>query len=558
MDLPEPILRIRQVSIALPGGADRRFAVRDVSLDLQPGEVHCVVGESGSGKSTLASAVMGLLPRGLRPSAGEILFSGADLLQATQRDLRAIRGRRISMIFQDPMSALNPCFRIEDQMREAFVAHGARVDRRRVADMLAAVRIGDPSRVLGAYPHQLSGGQRQRVMIATAMALDPEILIADEPTTALDVTTQAEILSLIDAMRRERGTGVLFITHDFGVVAEIADRVTVMQDGEIVEQGGAPNVLLSPREAYTRRLIAAIPRLSNVPVRAPRAAPALVEVADARKSYHVRHGALRSRTVEALRGVSLSVQPGRTLGIVGESGSGKSTLARCIVGLERLDAGAVTVSGVNVGRARGRDLRRLHRSVQMIFQDPFSSLDGRRTVAGILSEGPRNLGLSRDETARRVSELLERVGLSQSSLSRYPGEFSGGQRQRLCIARAVSMGPKLLIADEAVSALDVSVQRQVLDLFAELRRDLGIAMVFITHDVRVAAEVCDEVAVMLKGEVVESGRTCDVLGNPQVAYTRRLLDSVPGTRLIPTAFMEGDVGRTKPSALRSGIPPGTP
>ncbi len=533
----EPVLQVRNLSIPLPGGADRRFAVEGLTLDLRPGEVHCVVGESGSGKSMLASAIMGLLPRGLQPSGGEIVFEGADLLRASQRSLRSLRGRKVSMIFQDPMTALNPCFRVGSQLREALGAHGVRSGPRRLAELLDAVRIGDPGQALRAYPHQLSGGQRQRVMIAMAMALNPAVLIADEPTTALDVTTQAEILSLMGALQRERGTGVLFITHDFGVVAEIADRVAVMRHGRIVEQGEPEDLLRRPAHDYTRRLIEAIPRLSRASDRARSPAPPVVRVEEARKTFRVRQGLLRRpRVVEALQNVSLSVQPGRTLGIVGESGSGKSTLARCLVRLDTLDSGNIHIADVPVGPARGEQLKRLRRSVQMIFQDPYSSLDQRRTVASILCEGPVNGGMPRTEALRQARDLLDRVGLSASSLGRTPGEFSGGQRQRLCIARAVSMRPKVLIADEPVSALDVSVQRQVLDLFAELRQDFDIAMVFITHDVRVAAEICDEVAVMFRGKVVERGRAAEVFGNPQEEYTKRLLSAVPGTRLIPAAY----------------------
>ena len=533
----EPVLRVQNLSIPLPGGADRRFAVEGLTLDLRPGEVHCVVGESGSGKSMLASAIIGLLPRGLLPSGGEILFEGTDLLQASARSLRGLRGRKISMIFQEPMTALNPCFRIGNQLREALGAHQVHGDQRRLAELLDAVKISDPEQALQAYPHQLSGGQRQRVLIAMAMALNPDVLIADEPTTALDVTTQAEILSLINVMQRERGTGVLFITHDFGVVAEIADRVTVMRHGRIVEQGEPESLLLHPTHDYTRRLIEAIPRLSKASGRSPSSAPPVVRTEEVRKTYRVRQGLLhRPRVVEALKDVSLSVQPGRTLGIVGESGSGKSTLARCMVGLEAFDNGDIHIAGIQLGRARGERLKRLHRSVQMIFQDPYSSLDQRRTVASILCEGPINCGVSRREALRQALELLERVGLAASSLARYPSEFSGGQRQRLCIARAVSMRPKVLIADEPVSALDVSVQRQVLDLFAELQRDTGIAMVFITHDVRVAAEICDEVAVMFRGEVVERGQTGEVFANPKQDYTRRLLSAVPGMKLIPAGY----------------------
>ncbi len=536
-DRGEAILQVEDLSVPLPGNADRRFAIEGVSLDLRPGEVHCIVGESGSGKSMLALAIMGLLARGLRPSAGAIRFEGADLLQAPAHTMRGLRGRKIAMIFQEPMTALNPCFRIGNQLREALDAHGASVGTARLAELLEAVRIPHPAQALRAYPHQLSGGQRQRVMIAMAMALNPSVLIADEPTTALDVTTQAEILALIATMQRERGTGVLFITHDFGVVAEIAHRVTVMRHGRIVEQGTPERLLRHPAEEYTRQLIAAIPRLSNAVVTTPSTAAPVVSVQAATRTFRVAQGGLRRpRLVKALQNVSLSVQPGRTLGIVGESGSGKSTLARCIVGLERLGGGRIEVAGIPVGEARGARLEQLHRSVQMIFQDPYSSLDQRRTVASILCEGPINCGMPKAEALRQARDLLDRVGLASSSLGRTPGEFSGGQRQRLCIARAVSMRPKVLVADEPVSALDVSVQRQVLDLFAGLRRDLGVAMIFITHDVRVAAEICDEVVVMYRGEVVESGLTAKLFAAPQQEYTRQLLDAVPGKKLLPTVF----------------------
>ena len=527
------VLDVQNLSLPLPAGGDRRYAVEDLTLDLRPGEVHCVVGESGSGKSMLASAIMGLLPRGLRPSQGRVLFGGNDLLQLPPGRLRALRGCKMSMIFQEPMTALNPCFRIGNQLREALGAHGVAGSASDLAALLDAVRIPNPAQALHAYPHQLSGGQRQRVMIAMAMAMRPDLLIADEPTTALDVTTQAEILALIDAMQRERGTGVLFITHDFGVVAEIADRVTVMRGGRVVEHGTPEALLSRPTQDYTRRLIAAIPRLSVTAGRPLPAAAPVVEIKAARKTYRGRRGLLqRPRLVEALKGVSLSVQSGRTLGIVGESGSGKSTLARCIVGLETLDGGEIHVAGLQVGHARGAALKQLRRSVQMVFQDPYSSLDQRRTVAAILCEGPVNCGVPRHAALQQARELLDRVGLAQSSLHRFPGEFSGGQRQRLCIARAVSMKPRVLVADEPVSALDVSVQRQVLDLFLELRRELDVATIFVTHDVRVASEICDEVAVMYRGEVVEVGHPAAVFGNPRHDYTRKLVDAVPGRQLL--------------------------
>ena len=390
------------------------------------------------------------------------------------------------------------------------------------------VRLPEPEALVDAYPHQLSGGQRQRIMIAMALVLQPALLIADEPTTALDVTTQAQILRLIRELQRERDTGVLFITHDFGVVAEIADRVAVMQTGRIVEAGEARQVLSAPEHPYTRMLISAVPSMTPRPRRPAGDAPVALATRGLCKTY--RSGGMlgAGRVVEAAKNVELAIRRGETLGIVGESGSGKSTVARCIVRLIAPTAGQILVEGDDIAQAPGRRLRRHRRRVQIVFQDPYRSLNPRRRVGQSIVEGPVNFGLGRREAWQRASELMALVGLDPKALDRYPHQFSGGQRQRICIARALAMQPEVLVADEAVSALDVSVQAQVLDLLDQVRRRFDLAMLFITHDLRVAAQVCDQVAVMFQGEVVEQGSAAEVFGNPRHAYTRALLDAAPG------------------------------
>ena len=530
MTITTDILTIRDLSVALPGGADRARAVDCVSLDLRRGEIHCVVGESGSGKSMLSYSVMGLLPPGLT-ATGSVSFDGQDLMALGERGLRKIRGSRISMIFQEPMTALNPVYTIANQLCEVYRAHTTstrRVVLHKAAEMLQSVGLADAARILASYPHQLSGGQRQRVMIAMALALEPAVLIADEPTTALDVTTQAQILALVRRLQLERGTGVLFITHDFGVVAEIADRVTVMLQGRIVETGPARDVLIHPQEAYTRSLIGAVPRLRARPAR-PLSSETVLTVTDATKT-HVERGHLfsRARRVSALKDVSLSLRLGETLGIVGESGSGKSTLARGLVQLDRIDTGSVEIAGGDASRASGRALKAMRQRIQMVFQDPYASLDHRRRVADILCEGPLNFGMSRAAALDQTRELIRRVGLPESAVGRYPHEFSGGQRQRICIARALSVRPDILVADEAVSALDVSVQRKILNLLDELKAAYNLSIVFITHDLRVAAEICDHIAVMRGGEIVEYGTAHDILTAQSTDYTRALIAAIPG------------------------------
>ncbi len=526
-----PVLDVQDLDIRLPAGADRALAVQGGSLRLMPGRTLCVVGESGSGKSMIANAIMGLLPRPhVEPVGGRILFDGMDLLTLSEARLRTLRGRRIGMVFQEPMTALNPVMRIGEQIAEVFDAHlrlpGAE-KRRRILAALADVGLPDPELLIDSYPFRLSGGQRQRVLIACALALEPALLICDEPTTALDVTTQAQILKLIRELQQRKGTAVLFITHDFGVVSEIADDVVVMQTGQVVESGPAAAVLVAPQHAYTRKLIAAIPQGR---VRAPdeqRSIEKVLQVEGLSKTY-VTGGSLfrKGRRVEAARSLSFDLRRGETLGLVGESGSGKSTVGRCIVGLAPFDSGRVLFNGRALqpgARFRAESQGR----IQMVFQDPYASLNPRHRIGPTLAAGPLAQGVPKAEAMARAIELLQLVGLGPEAADRFPHEFSGGQRQRIGIARALAMRPELLVADEPVSALDVSVQAQVLQLFAEVRERFKLAMVFITHDLRVAGEMCDHIAVMQRGQIVEYGETAQVLADPQHAYTRTLIEAQP-------------------------------
>jgi len=531
----EPILVVDRLCVDLPPWGERPRAVDDVSLELRHDEILCVVGESGSGKSVMARSILGLFPsRHVKPSGGRIVYRGEDLLTAPQARLRELRGSRIAMIFQEPMTALNPVLTLGRQIEEAIEMHRPlrRAERRaRVLDMLAAVHLPDPTRMFNAYPHQVSGGQRQRAMIAMALTLEPDILIADEPTTALDVTTQAQILALIREIQAARRMAVLFITHDFGVVAEIADRIAVMQRGRLVEQGDRASVLTSPQDSYTKSLLAAVPDL--VP-REPRAGFPGTDIAMRVTGLHktFRSGGIlsvgRSRLVHAVKDVAFDIGRGETLGIVGESGSGKSTLARCVARLVQPDAGEIRVGELDFGRLAHGELRRARKRIQMVFQDPYGSLDPRRTVGSLIAEGPIVHGVAASAALRRALQLLELVGLDSRAGARYPHEFSGGQRQRIGLARALALEPQVLIADEPVSALDVSVQAQVLQLLADIRERLHLTVLFITHDLRVAAQVCDSTAVMRHGEIVEYGPTAELFAAPRHAYTRELLAAVPG------------------------------
>jgi peptide/nickel transport system ATP-binding protein len=526
-----PIVDIRNLTVPLPAGGDRRHAVEDVSLSVSRGEIVCVVGESGSGKSVTAQAIMGLLPKPLARPSGAIVFGGEDILHATGQRMRSLRGRDIGMIFQEPMTALNPVHSVGAQIDEVLRAHlslPAAERHDRVIKIMEEVGLPDPQRLYHAFPHQLSGGQRQRVLIAAALILEPRLLIADEPTTALDVTTQAQILKQIRDLQRSRGMGVLFITHDIGVVTEIADRVIVMKSGKVVESGTATRILTAPEADYTRMLIAAVPTLEANRPADPAQGPLALKVEDIAKTYSVRSAFGSRREVAALQPVSLTLRRGETVGIIGESGSGKSTLARCIARLIEPTGGKAELSVAPDGKP-------FRRRVQIVFQDPYRSLNPRRTVGQSIIEGPMNFGASKAEAWKKASELLSLVGLDPAALNRYPHQFSGGQRQRISIARALAMEPEILVADEAVSALDVSVQAQVLKLIDDIQRRLNLAILFITHDLRVAAQICDRILVMHRGALVEEGSVRAVFSAPVHPYTRSLLDSVPGKRALAAA-----------------------
>jgi peptide/nickel transport system ATP-binding protein len=527
-----PLLRVRDLSVTLPQGADRRFAVEEASFELSGGEIMCVVGESGSGKSVLSSAIMGAAPTGLKVASGSILFRGEDIVRMGETKLRKLRGNQIAMVFQEPMAALNPAVKVGEQIEEVFTLHSRlapRERRERVKALLSDTRLPDPDRIAQSYSHQLSGGQCQRVVIAMALAMSPALLIADEPTSALDVTTQAKVLKLMRELRDEHGHAVLFITHDFGVVAEVADRVAVMQAGRIVEIGDKRTVLDAPRHPYTQKLIASVPRAEPRPASAlkPDAEPSLV-ISHLAKSYRVG-----GQSVTALKDASLALDKGRTLGIVGESGSGKSTLARVAIRLTPADRGAVRVGGVDLAKLGGKALARARRKIQMIFQDPYGSLNPRHSVGAILTRAGKLGGKPGAEARESAIELLRLVGLKPEAFARKPHEFSGGQRQRIGIARALAMNPEVVFADECVSALDVSVQAQVLRLIADLQARLDLTLVFITHDLRVAAQVSDYIAVMRQGEIVEFGGAEEVLKRPRHPYTRELIAAAPGRNWTP-------------------------
>jgi peptide/nickel transport system ATP-binding protein len=528
----DPVVRIKDLKIALPPGGERAYAVDGISFDLVPGEIVCVVGESGSGKSMCAHALMGLLPDSVTTEAGEIALDGNNLLALNQDGWRDLRGRRIAMVFQEPMTALNPLMRIGDQMMEMFEAHdllSPRERRQKALDLAREVGLPDPERIVRAYPHQLSGGQRQRAMIAMALALEPAVLVADEPTTALDVTTQAQILKLIRDLQRSRHMAVMFITHDFGVVADIADRVVVLRHGQVVEQGSAQEVLDRPQQAYTKALLAAVPSMTP-----PQRAPLLdrnkaVDVIGLDKTYVTSGGWFRpDRRVRAANDVNFSILKGETLGLVGESGSGKSSVARLVMRLIKADRGTIRIGDIDLTELEAKALRDQRRRIQMIFQDPFASLNPRRKVGQIISDGPIAHGAEPELARRRARDLLGMVGLDGGAMERYPHEFSGGQRQRIGIARALALDPEILVADEAVSALDVSVQAQVLRLLEDLKTRLGLSMLFITHDLRVAAQICDRIAVMQRGVIVELKPTAALFAAPEHPYTRELLAAVPG------------------------------
>ncbi|MBA8792507.1 peptide/nickel transport system ATP-binding protein [Friedmanniella endophytica] len=540
---PAPALAVHDLRIAFAReGADTRpgavgdggvtEVVHGVDFAVERGRVLALVGESGSGKSVTAMSVLGLLP-GTARATGRIEIDGAEVLGAPEETLRALRGRAVGTVFQEPSSALNPVFTVGDQIVEAIWAHHPETTpaqrRQRVVELLEAVGVADPRRIARSYPHQASGGQLQRAVIAMAISNDPTLLIADEPTTALDVTVQAGILELLRDLTRRLDTAVLLITHDMGVVADVADEVAVMEQGSIVETAPTRQLFAAPRHAYTRSLLGAVPELgvrSRGPVPADEDAgttTAAAELVDAVVTFRGSSG-----TTTAVDHVSLRIEPGEFVGLVGESGSGKSTIGRTLSGLVPLTSGRALLAGIDVGTARGSTLRRARSELGLVFQDPASSLNPRHTVGRSIAD-PLRLHTDLDQPARRarVLELLDAVRLAPALADRYPHELSGGQRQRVAIARALSCRPTLLIADEPTSALDVSVQQQILELLRRLQAELGFACLFISHDLAVVGELTTRVGVLRAGRLVEQGPTATVLGDPQDAYTRRLLAAVP-------------------------------
>jgi len=530
-----PLLEVAGLEVGF--GSDTDAVVRGVSFTLARGESLALLGESGCGKTITALSVLRLLPPAARVNAGSIRLHGRELLDLPERDMRAVRGGNIGMVFQEPQTSLNPVMTVGAQIAETLAVHhrlAAATRRRRVVELLELVHLPEPERRADMYPHQLSGGMKQRVMIAIALAGDPELLIADEPTTALDVTIQAQILELLRELQRSTGMALLFITHDLGVAAAIADHVAVMKAGEILETAKRDDFFHAPAHPYSRALFDALPtRLAQQDERRPRTGDTkpLLEVSDLRVWFPIRKGILRrvAGYVKAVDGVSLQVHAGTTLAVVGESGSGKTTLGRGILQLVRPHAGSVRVAGTELVGLGGETMRRRRAQLQVVFQDPYASLNPRMMVGDIIAEGMmvQGIGGNRAERGERVRHLLEQVGLDPDSHRRYPHEFSGGQRQRICIARALAPSPRLIICDEPTSSLDVSVQSQILRLLAELQDRLGLTYVFITHDLGVVAYLADHVAVMYQSRIIEHGPAEHILHRPAHDYTRRLLAAVP-------------------------------
>jgi peptide/nickel transport system ATP-binding protein len=538
MSTQDPLLEVKGLTVEFLSANGAFRATETVSFHVNPGETLVILGESGSGKSVSASAIMGLIdmPPG-RISSGRLAYRGRDLMEMSEAERRDLNGRKISMVFQDPLAHLNPVYTVGWQLAEVFRAHGIATGaeaRKRAIDILTRVGIPEPEKRVDQYPHQFSGGQRQRIMIGMAIALRPELLIADEPTTALDVSVQAQILELIKRLQAEEGLAVIMITHDLEVAANMADRVIVMNGGRVVEQGAAHEVFCSPQHPYTQRLMNALPHEAGADQSGRRATKAgggtILEVKGLEKNYNLSSGLFSPpANLRALKGISFDLAAGETLGIVGESGSGKSTIAKILMRLTPASNGSALYRGSDIFAMQGGDLLRFRRKVQMVFQDPYSSMNPRMNVFSIVSEPwviHRDI-LPKAKWRERTVELLELVGLKPEHLDRYPHQFSGGQRQRIAIARALACDPELIICDEAVSALDVSIQMQVIELLADLRDRLGLAYIFITHDLPIVRHFADRIIVMKSGEIVEAGSTEAIFRAPQDAYTRTLVNATP-------------------------------
>ena len=539
----EPLLAIRELETQFGVGEQASLAVRGISFELYPGETYCLVGESGSGKSVTGLSMVGLLPDLANHPSGAITFypseqeadAGISILNSEKPVLEKLRGSRISMIFQEPMTALNPVQTIGEQIMETMSLHlglEGESAKAKALDLLAQVELPDPEVRISEYPHRLSGGQRQRVMIAIALACEPDLLIADEPTTALDVTIQAQILKLLKKLQEERNTTLLFITHDLSVVAQIADRVGVMQQGRLVEQGTKDEVLYSPKHEYTKELIASLPqKMTRRSTNAVVTESPLLSIEQLKVYFPIRKGLLQRHVddVKAVDGVNLKIYPGRAMAVVGESGSGKTTLGRAILGLIGATEGAVNYQGSDLTKLNRKEMKPFRRDLQFVFQDPQSSLNPRLTIATILTEPMQSHGIGESHFDRLelASQTLEQVGLDRSMLTRFPHEFSGGQRQRIGIARALVLNPKFIVCDEVTSALDVRVQAQVLKLLDELRQQMDLTYLFISHNIEVVRFFCDDVTVMHQGKIVETGLAEQVCEAPQDSYTKRLLDAVP-------------------------------
>ncbi|NNG73044.1 ABC transporter ATP-binding protein [Rhizobium laguerreae] len=542
-DMTEPLLSVRDLSVAFHQGGETSLAVDHISFDIAKGEVVALVGESGSGKSVSANSILRLLPY---PSAshpsGEILFKGKDLLKASERELREVRGNDITMIFQEPMTSLNPLHTIEKQIAEILALHQGMTGqsaRQRVLELLNQVGIREPEKRLKAYPHELSGGQRQRVMIAMALANRPELLIADEPTTALDVTVQAQILELLRQLKAVHGMSLLFITHDLGIVRKFADRVCVMTKGRIVETGAVEDVFANPKHDYTRHLLASEPR--GEPPLADPSKPMVMEGSDIRVWFPIKAGLMRRVVdhVKAVDGIDLSLRAGQTLGVVGESGSGKTTLGLALTRLISSE-GRIAFVGTDIAGYSFSEMRPLRNQLQVVFQDPYGSLSPRMSVGDIVAEGLKvhERSLTAEERDQRVCWALEEVGLDPLTRWRYPHEFSGGQRQRIAIARAMVLKPRFVMLDEPTSALDMSVQAQVVDLLRDLQKKHDLAYLFISHDLKVVKALANDVIVMRFGKVVEQGPSADIFRAPKDDYTKALMAAAFNIEAVPTPAVQ--------------------